>query len=285
MKIAVILPAAGLGKRFAGGKPTGADVLGPGPSKIEMDLAGKPVFQRAVELFAGRDVVGQILLAVNPDGLDDFRFRWGDKAGFHGATLVAGGRTERWETVMKSLAAVDRGCTHVAVHDAARPLTSPKLIDRIFEAAEHHAAVIPGMPVNATLKRVVDAGPAGPVDPLDAIFGEAGKANPKVRKVAGTVDRSDVVEVQTPQVFEIGLLRRAYAQITEGKISGKGITDDAGLVEALGEPVFVVEGEATNFKITRPDDLKLADAWVRATEQKSRAEAGRKKLFKDDDDE
>ncbi|MCX5659069.1 MAG: 2-C-methyl-D-erythritol 4-phosphate cytidylyltransferase [Planctomycetota bacterium] len=286
MKIAVILPAAGMGKRFgqASGAASAADLLGAGAgvSKIELDLAGKPVFVRSIELFAGLAVVGQILLAVNPDAIDDFRFRWGDKAGFHGVTLVAGGRAERWETVLKALAAVDRSCTHVAVHDAARPLASSRLIDRVFDAAERYPAVIPGMPVNATLKKVVDAEAGN--DPLDAIFGEAGKANAKVRRVVATVDRSDLVEVQTPQVFEIGLLRRAYAQITEGKVTGKGITDDAGLVEALGEPIHVVEGEATNFKITRPDDLKLADAWVRATEQKTRAEIGRKRLFKDDDE-
>lgn len=287
MKIAVIIPAAGVGKRFVDAARSGpaADPLGGAMSKIEMDLVGKPVFLHAVELFTGRPNVGQILLAVHPDAMDDFRFRWGDKLGFHGVTLIPGGKLERWETVLKALDAVEKDCTHAAVHDAARPLTSPGLIDRLFDAAQRWPAVIPGLPVAATLKRVEDdAADADAADPLDAILGEAGKPKTRTRRVTQTVDRSGLVEVQTPQVFELGLLRKAYAQITQGRLSGKGITDDAGLVESLGESVRVVEGEPTNFKITRPDDLKLAAAWVSATQQKTRADLGRKRLFKDEDE-
>ncbi len=281
MKIAVILPAAGLGKRFAGSAP---DPLAPTASKIELDLVGKPVFLRAVGLFLNRPIVGQIILAVNPDAVEDFNFRWADKLAFHGVKVVAGGRAERWETVLKAMEAIDGGCTHAAIHDAARPLTSAALVDRVFEAAGRHPAVIPGLPVAATLKRVVPHQDAAAADPLDAILGSEGKRAAPVKRVVATVDRSDLVEVQTPQVFELGLLRRAYAQISSGKLGGKGITDDAGLVESLGEPVYVVEGESTNLKITRPDDLKLAQAYLQMTEQKTAAEIGKKRLFKDEDE-
>jgi 2-C-methyl-D-erythritol 4-phosphate cytidylyltransferase len=275
MKISVILPAAGLGKRFADAE---------GRNKIELDLAGKPVFLRAVELFLNRPAVGQIILAVNPEAGDDFRFRWGDKLAFHGVTIVAGGKLERWETVLRSLDAVSTDCTHVAIHDAARPLTSAALIDRVFEAAAKYPAVIPGLPVAATLKRVAKVAIKDETDPLDAILGEAGSKKIEVKRVVATVDRAELVEVQTPQVFEIGLLRRAYAPLSNGARDGKGITDDAGLVEALGETVHVVEGESTNLKITRPDDFKLAAAYIAATEQKAASSAAKKRLFRDEDE-
>jgi 2-C-methyl-D-erythritol 4-phosphate cytidylyltransferase len=278
MKIAVILPAAGSSKRFsaAGGLP--------GANKLEQDLVGRPVFLRSIELFLNRPVVGQIILAVNPDDADDFRFRWRDKLAFHGVTIVPGGKAERWETVLKALDAVRPDCTHAAIHDAARPLASAKLIDRVFEAAQKRNAVIPGLPVAATLKRVAAAESESDADPLDAILGGAGKPAGEIKRVVETVDRRDVVEVQTPQVFELGLLRRAYGQITSGKLTGAGITDAAGLVESLGETVYVVEGESTNFKITRPDDLKLAQAYVQATEQKEVVTQAKRRLFKDDDE-
>lgn len=291
MKIAVILPAAGLGKRFANGENSDASstafdeknsavslAAGMAPTtKIEANLAGQPVFVRAIELFLNRPQVGQIILAVNPDRVDEFTFRHGDKMRFHGVTIVPGGRKERWETVAKALAAVDDSCTHVAIHDAARPLTSDATIRRVFEAAITHDAVIPGLPVSSTLKRTAVV--TQPVDPLDDILGSAGKAVTDLRKVVETVDRSDLVEVQTPQVFEINLLRNAYASLTDGK----GITDDAGLVESLGHTVYVVQGDSSNLKITRPEDLQLAHALWRLTHEKSLASAT-KKLFGDEED-
>jgi len=288
MKIAVIIPAAGLGKRFAQADATGVGAVAAlaSATKIELDLAGKPVFLRAVHVFLNRPNVAQIIIAVNPDAVDDFNFRWSDKLGFHGVTVVPGGKTERWETVMKALAAVKPECTHAAIHDAARPLASAALVDRVFEAAAKYPAVIPGLAVAPTLKRVAPIEEAAvDADPLDAILGPTKKADGEVKRVIETVDRSNLIEVQTPQVFELGLLRRAYALISSGKLAGKGITDDAGLVEALGETVHVVEGESINFKITRPADLQLAAAFVQATEQKTAAAIGKKRLFKDQDDE
>ncbi len=275
MKISVILPAAGLGKRFADAE---------GRNKIELDLAGKPVFLRALELFLNRPTVGQIILAVNPDALEDFQFRWGDKLAFHGVTIVAGGRVERWETVLRALAAVRDSCTHAAIHDAARPLTSAALIDRVFEAATRYPAVIPGLPVASTLKRLAAVTSPLDADPLDTILGSAGAKKIEVKQVVATVDRADLVEVQTPQIFELSLLKRAYEPLVSGKRDGRGITDDAGLVEALGETVHVVAGESTNLKITRPEDLKLAQAYIAANDQKTASAMAKKRLFKDEDD-
>ena len=277
MKITVIIPAAGIGKRFA----DAADPLAASEkSKIELDLGGRPVFQRAIERFRHRDDVEQIVMAVDPAGFDEFKFKYGDRLGFHRVQLVKGGEKERWQTVLNALAAVNESSTHIAVHDAARPLTSPQLVDRVFDAAERYPAVIPARAVHATLKKAapLDEGEAADkADPLDAIFGDAGRLD--VKKVERTIDRRDLVEVQTPQLFEAALLRRAYEQLEAGKVAADHITDDASLVEALGETVYIVDGESTNLKITLPDDMQLARAYMRTAEKKEAASLGRKKLL------
>ncbi len=280
MNVSVILPAAGSGTRFAQGS------AGPCPNKIEMDLAGKPVFLRAVELFIQRADVGQVILAVGPSCLDDFQFRFGDKLGFLGVTVVAGGETQRWQTVANALQAVDEAATHIAIHDAARPLASPELVDRVFAAAERFDAVIPACEVGSTLKRVEpDDTLQEDADPLDAILGPQDKPQSPTNRVVQTVDRSDLVAVQTPQVFKAGLLRRAYQQITEGRLDPSDITDDAQLVEALGEPVHVVQGEPGNLKITHPGDAELAEALMEKRDAAQAGQLAEKRLFGDDEDE
>ncbi|MEX0655629.1 MAG: 2-C-methyl-D-erythritol 4-phosphate cytidylyltransferase [Phycisphaeraceae bacterium] len=286
MKTAVILPAAGVGRRFNGGDDAG-------PSKVEMTLAGKAVFVRAIELFLRRPEVSDVLLAVHPEKLEAFALRWGDTLRFLGVRLVAGGTVERWETVAKALAEVPAHCTHVAVHDAARPMTSDALIERVFAAAATHDAVIPALPVTSTLKRVkeLDTASEPPADPLDAILGDAGKAGgdpggdpgAEVRQVVETVPRAGLVAVETPQVFAVGLLRRAYAQVSEGRFDAAGVTDDASLVEALGEPVYVVEGETENLKLTRAADVALCEAIL--AKRAGDASQSRKRLFGDDDED
>jgi len=294
MNITVIIPAAGLGRRFAtapviANDPFGAATGAPGAgaiNKIEIDLSGRPVFLRAVDLFQQRpNVVGQILLAVNPDQMEEFRFKWGDKLAFSGIELVPGGRKERWETVLNALKMVSEGVTHIAVHDAARPLASRGLVDRVFEAAARFPAVIPALAVAATLKRVnPEHVKDETVDPLDAILGAAGKPDLRAQRIVETVSRANLVEVQTPQVFEIGLFKRAYAQIAEGRIDASKITDDAGLIEALGEPVHAIEGESTNIKITRPEDAEFARALVQFREGKNAKEIAKKRLFADEEE-
>ncbi len=278
--VSVILPAAGAGSRFI------QSTSSPGPSKVELGIAGKPVFLHAVDLFAGRADVGQVIIAVAPDQLDDFKFRWGDKLGFLGVEVVAGGQAERWETVANALKAVNDAATHIAVHDAARPLATPTMIDRVFEAAERFDAVIPACDVGSTLKQVEpDDTVQQQADPLDAILGPADQDAGPVRRVVKTVDRRNLVAVQTPQVFTADLLRRAYQQIADGKLGTDGITDDAQLIESLGEPVRIVEGETTNIKITYPADAELAEALLTQRGTAQAADLAKKRLFGPDDDD
>jgi 2-C-methyl-D-erythritol 4-phosphate cytidylyltransferase len=145
--------------------------------------------------------------------------------------VVAGGAT-RQESVARGLAAVPAEFEIVLVHDAARALTPPELIDAVAAAVrDGHGAVIPALPVVDTVKRV----------------GESGE-------VVTTVDRSELRAVQTPQGFRREVLVKAHAQ------AGGEHTDDAGMVERLGLPVHCVPGSDLAMKITRPIDLVIAEA-------------------------
>ena len=242
MKLTVIIPAAGKSTRFEG--PV---------SKLEQDLGGRPVLQRTVEVFSKHPEVDHIIVAGPHEGFEEFKVRHGDKLGLLGVTLCRGGVTHRWETVRTALEEVPEDSTHIAVHDGARPCASMEMLDRLFKAAQSHDAVIPGVEIHDTIKRVSKSAKVEKeIDPLDAILGDAGKANTSVRTVEATVDRSNMMAIQTPQVFAAGLLRRAYRQ------SDLSSTDDASLIEKLGEPVVVVEGDPRNIKITRPADLHTA---------------------------
>ncbi len=140
-----------------------------------------------------------------------------------------GGPT-RSASVRAGLAAVPDTASVVVVHDAARPLAGPELFERVVAAVDAGAdAAVPGIALCDTVKRVDG------------------------HRVTGTVDRRDLVAVQTPQAFRADILRRAHAGAAEA-------TDDAGLVEALGGTVVVVDGDSRNFKITTPDNLIAARA-------------------------
>jgi len=245
MQIGVILPAAGASSRFGEG------------SKLDADLAGRPVLQRTLELFVHRDEVRTVIVA-GPHADEEweaFQLRHADKIGLYGGVVVRGGVTHRWETVKAALEHMPGDCTHIAVHDAARPCTPPELIDRVFRAAETHDAVIPCLEIAETIKRLSPEGEAKrEIDPLDAVLGAGDASGVTVRTVEATVPRERLALAQTPQVFEADLLRRAYAQ------DDLTSTDDAGLIERLGEPVAVVEGDARNIKITRRHDVQVAMA-------------------------
>jgi 2-C-methyl-D-erythritol 4-phosphate cytidylyltransferase len=140
------------------------------------------------------------------------------------------GGVTRSDSVRCGLAAIPEGVEIVVVHDAARPVAEPELFRRVIAAVRAGAdAAIPAVPIADTIKRV------------------AGE------RVVETLDRSALVAVQTPQAFRADMLRKAHAGAPEA-------TDDAGLIEALGGVVVIVEGDRANFKITAPEDLILAAA-------------------------
>jgi len=248
MQIGVIIAAGGRSRRFGD------------RDKLAEDLGGRSVLLRTVEVFSKREEVTDIVVAGPHDDFDAFRNKFGDTLAFHGAKCVPGGKTHRWETVKAALDALADDISHVAVHDAARPAVTRQLLDRLFRAADNAPAVIPGVAINDTIKKVseneTDLAGADESDALaEAILGSAGKQSIKARAVRHTMDRADMYVVQTPQVFSRELLQRAYEQNDRS-----GATDDAALVERLGETVYVVQGDARNVKITTPADLELVRA-------------------------
>jgi 2-C-methyl-D-erythritol 4-phosphate cytidylyltransferase len=244
VRICAIIPAAGGSRRFGLG------------DKLSQDLGGRALLLRTVELFTRREEVSSIIVAAPPEegDFEQFRERYGAQLGFHGVQIVAGGRRERWETVKLALEAVPGDATHVAVHDAARPAASDELIERVFEAAKLHPAVIPGISVTSTVKRVGEESIAAAEDDAlaTAILGDAGSEAVSARVIEATLPRDRLVLAQTPQVFERTLLERAYAEVDPAET-----TDDASVVERLGERVVVVEGDPRNIKVTTTDDLAM----------------------------
>ena len=152
------------------------------------------------------------------------------------AVVVEGG-ARRQDSVRCGLAALDAACDIVVIHDAARPLVNVETIAGSIRTAAETGAALVATPARDTLKRV------GP----DAT-------------VSATLSRQDVWLAQTPQTFQVDLIREAHRRAQE---QGVTATDDAGLVERLGRPVRVVPGDALNFKITTQDDLILAEALLR----------------------
>jgi 2-C-methyl-D-erythritol 4-phosphate cytidylyltransferase len=237
---AVILAAAGRSTRFAAGDPNGdlAGLLQQQRKKPFVDLKGRPVWLRAAEPFLEREDVVQTLVAVSPEDVGWFKEKFRAHLAFLDVEIVAGG-AERADTVQNALARVRGDVDFVAVHDAARPLIVPEWIAPVFAAAERSGAAILALAVSATLKRVA----AG--------------------TITETIDRRGLFQAQTPQVFRRELLLEAYAK--RGTFVA---TDEAQLVERLGQAVSVVEGSPMNFKITTRADLRMAAALVDALPRK-----------------
>ncbi|WP_454085622.1 2-C-methyl-D-erythritol 4-phosphate cytidylyltransferase [Georgenia sp. Marseille-Q6866] len=236
MHCAAVLTAAGSGTRLGHTLP-----------KALVPLAGTPLLVHAARGLAASGVVDAVVVTA-PDGhLDEVAslFPGGRVPGSEVPVRVVVGGATRQASVAAGLAALDDvapACEAVLVHDAARCLAGPELVRRIVAALEvGHGAVVPGVPVTDTVKRVVDLPGGG-------------------ARVVETPERSTLRAVQTPQGFSRELLERAHRLGAErADDETRAVSDDAGLVEALGEEVLLVPGEAAALKITTPADLELAE--------------------------
>ncbi len=220
--VAVIVPAAGAGKRFGGRK-----------NKIFERIKGQPVFLRTLEAFTRRDDICQTVLVVSAEDAEPMKTSYGGHLGFMGVRLVEGGPTRR-DSVRNALAQLPEEAEWICVHDAVRPCVSPLWIDAVLAEARKAGAAILAYPIHGTLKKVSEA-----------------------HVIDQTVCRADLWEAQTPQVFRREILLKAY----EAEHSND-VTDDAQLVEAMGQPVSVVLGDPRNIKITTQADLALAAAVI-----------------------
>ena len=225
-KIAAIICAAGASSRFGGQK-----------KKPFVTVGGKAAFLRSVEVFTDHEDVKQVILAISPEDQEMVKVNWGANLTFFGVQICFGGQ-ERFDTVNNALKLVRDDIELIAVHDAARCCITKAWIDGVFQLAAKTGAAMLGSPVVATLKKVKDG------------------------QIIGTVERSGLFEAQTPQVFAADLLKQAYANL--GKLDKKTISDDSGLVEALGKKVSIFETDVSNIKITKISDVIIAEAIIKS---------------------
>ncbi len=199
-----------------------------GVDKVMAPLGGEPMIVHTVRAFQNSDVIWEIVVVTRSDLLLPVM----DLChGFDKVKAVVVGGSSREESVRMGLNTLSEKCKLVAVQDGARPLVSWQVIDRVVRAANSFGAAAPVVPVKDTLK-VIRGG-----------------------LVDHTPDRSTLRAVQTPQVFDVDMLRVALSQ---ARTNGWVITDDCSAVERLGMKVRLVEGDERNIKVTTPLDLKIA---------------------------
>lgn len=185
-------------------------------------LAGRTILDHVIDRFVSCDAVGAVIVAVASERVQPNRER---------VSFVAGGAT-RQQSVSNALASLD-AYDLVAVHDAVRPFFRLDTFRALLDAAREHGASLPALPVTDTIHATRDGA------------------------IASTLDRSTLVAAQTPQCFRTNILREVLERAARNGDEG---TDEAGLAARYGWPVRVVPGDAMNFKITRAEDLALAEA-------------------------
>jgi len=226
MNVAIVV-AAGSGTRLGGNRP-----------KQFLELAGIPIIIHALRQFERCQAINEII-AVLPAG---------ETAGFSSqaqefglqklSRVVAGGKT-RAQSVQRGLAVVTEA-EIVAVHDGVRPFVTTEEIGRVMEAAKTSGAAVLVAPVADTIKQAQGG------------------------RIIGTVPRDSLRRALTPQCFSLAILKRAFETLDELEAAGVEVTDESFLVERLGVEITAVEGSARNIKITREEDLLLAQALLKS---------------------
>jgi 2-C-methyl-D-erythritol 4-phosphate cytidylyltransferase len=209
----------------------GAGTRMQGADKLFSMVAGRPLLAHAVAAFDSCWDIDRIALVMSEANLERGR-ELVDHEHFEKVVAVCTGGARRQDSVRCGLANLGP-CDWVAVHDGGRPLVRPGMISRALEAARETGAAVPVLPISDTIKEIDDAG-----------------------LVVRTLDRNRLVAVQTPQVFRYDILDRAHREVTQD------VTDDASMVEVLGVRVKAYEGRARNIKITTPEDITLAEAYL-----------------------
>lgn len=213
MKISAIITAGGTSSRFGN------------TNKLLEKINDKTVIEHTVYAFENSKV-DEIIICANTTIIDDLRTLFPD------IKIVKGGAT-RQESVYNGLNAVT--CDYVLIHDGARPMITPEIINKTIETVIDKKAVSVMTKTIDTIKEVDENG-----------------------KIIKTLDRSKLYNTQTPQVFEYNLIKSAHENL-----KGQNFTDDAGMVEHLGIDVFIVEGDYKNIKITTKSDLELAKVYLK----------------------
>lgn len=224
MKVQAIVPVAGSGSRFNAKQP-----------KSLVYLAGRPLFIHCLQTMEDSDAIDSIILVIPKERAGDFRAN----VDLYNITkvkyFVEGGRT-RCESVANGLKHVESDTDIVLVHDGVRPLIKKNILESAIAACEREDASVVAVPVKSTVKKV----------------------DGKKGYVLQTLQRDELWEAQTPQVFKKQVLIEAHQRNTD-----PNATDDALLVENMGRQVKVVQGDYSNLKVTTPEDLLVAEALLK----------------------
>jgi 2-C-methyl-D-erythritol 4-phosphate cytidylyltransferase len=245
MKVIVIIPAAGLGTRMA---PAGKKGV---PSKQFFEINGTPILIHTLRVFARNKQVTHIVVALRKNEMEQFGKRL-DKEKIGAKVVMVEGGEHRQDSVANAVASLQAAPDDIVlVHDAVRPFVDDEIIAAVIHEVEKHGAAIAGLPAVDTIKQVERT--------ADGAI------------ITSTIPRERVVQAQTPQGFRYSIIKRAFDSATEDGFTG---TDEASLVERLGESVSVVMGSARNIKITTPADMELAEYLLGLAETAAKNLAG-----------
>ena len=227
--VSAIIVAAGSSRRM-------------GFDKLFAPLAGHPVLWHSLRAFNDTEDIDEIIVVTKDDRMDEVEALVGASK-FKKVSKVVGGGAERHISVWNGLQTVEsRGSEYIAIHDGARPLTTPRLIRDCVEQAQLHGAACCASPIPDTVKRAS-------VEQM----------------VEASVERTGLWAMQTPQVFSSSLILQAYAQIISRH---EMVTDEVSAVQKLGRKIALLKNEDWNFKITFPHDLELAEHVLALREKK-----------------
>jgi 2-C-methyl-D-erythritol 4-phosphate cytidylyltransferase len=220
-----IIAAAGIGSRMAGDRP-----------KQFLQLAGTPIIFHTLAPFEQCDSIQEVIVVLPADETAAFLTLAG-KSGLRKLSRVVPGGTTRADSVKRGLMAIRSATAKiVAVHDGVRPFVTVEEIESVVAAAESDGAAILVAPVTDTIKQVSGG------------------------SVVKTLERRELRRALTPQCFRYELLRKAYEQ---ADVNDPSLTDESALVEKIGVPVTTIEGSSKNIKITTPQDLLIAETFLR----------------------
>lgn len=226
MSTIAIIATAGIGMR-----------MGTAIAKQFLPVLGKPLIWHTIKVFENCSTIDNIILVLPPDMVSVGKELFQSSGEFQKLWDVVAGGKSRPESVNNGLRAIPEKCQIVVVHDGVRPLVDERTIKQTIEQAKEKGAAIAAIPASDTLKQVSADG---------LIF--------------KTIERALIWQAQTPQSFRTELLRRAFAEAQKDRFQS---TDEASLVERLGEPVYIVRGHPTNIKVTTPGDLKLVETLLK----------------------
>ena len=231
MKTTAIVLAGGRGKRMNSSVP-----------KQFLIIKDKPVLYYSLKAFEDSFIDSVILVAAEDD-MEYCRQEIVDKYGLKKVVKIVAGGKERYHSVLNGIKEADE-CDFIFIHDGARPFVTQDMLTRLLESVEKNKACVAGMPVKDTIKIADEEG-----------------------YIDTTPKRELVWMIQTPQVFDYALIKKAYLILERDEYSllqkGISITDDAMVVEMLlGEKVKLVEGSYQNIKITTPEDLTIAEGFL-----------------------